>query len=113
MIHENDFEYADPQTGEIKKISVTICIPGNVGENMCIDEKQIGEDLYTIISNNDTGKIAFVTDTIISTELYGATSPIRKELRGVKVVNRDLANWYKKFCDLAMRLGYAPGRSSR
>jgi len=101
-IHENDLEYITPQTGEIKKISVPICMPENIGENMCIDEKQIGEDVYTIISNNETGKIAFVADTTISPELYEATSPIREELRNVKVINRDLAIWYKKFCTLAM-----------
>ncbi len=58
--------------------------------------------MYIIISNNETGEIAFVSDTTVSTELYEAVSPIRDELRNVKVINRDLAAWYKKFSDMAM-----------
>lgn len=101
-LHENDIKYINEDTGEIKSIHVPICIPANVGSKMCIDEKQIGEDIYTVMINHDTGKIAFMADTIMSTELFEATQPIRDELRKVKVINRDLANWYRKFSDLAM-----------
>jgi transposase len=69
---------------------------------MCIDEKQVGEDVYTVIINHDTGKIAFMADTLISTELFEATKPMREDLGKVKVINRDLASWYRKFSDMAM-----------
>jgi hypothetical protein len=32
--------------------------PENFGENMTADDKNIGGEVYTVISNKDTGKIA-------------------------------------------------------
>ena len=69
---------------------------------MCIDEKMIGEDFYTIISNRTTGKLAFMADTTKSSELYQASLPIRKELKNVKIINRDLASCYRSFSNMAM-----------
>ncbi len=69
---------------------------------MCIDEKMIGEDFFTIISNRTTGELAFMADTTKSLELYQASFPIREELKKVKIINRDLASCYKRFSNMAM-----------
>ena len=69
---------------------------------MCIDEKQIGEDFYSIISNPETGKLAFVANTTKSDELIKATLSIRQQLSQVKVINRDLSSCYRSFCNHVM-----------
>ena len=101
-LHEHDIEFLDKETGELRKIFVPFCISENIGNDMCIDEKQIGEDFYTIISNRETGQIAFMANTTRSAELYQASFPIRKKLGEVKIINRDLARSYQRFCNLAM-----------
>ena len=102
LIHKNDIEFTDEQTGEIKQISVPVCVPANLGKDMCIDEKMIGEDFFTIISNRETGKIAFMADTTKSSELLQTCIPIKKELKNVKIINRDLAGCYRKFSNITM-----------
>jgi len=101
-IHEYDIEFQDKLSGEIKNIFVPICIPENIGEDMCIDEKQIGESFFTIISNRETGKLAFMSDTTRSLELFEASEPIRKQLAQVKIINRDLAGCYRSFSNQVM-----------
>ena len=101
-IHKNDIEYVDKGTGEVKDIFVPICSPENIGEDMCIDEKQIGEDFYSIISNRKTGKLAFVANTTKSSELFEATLTISQQLSQIKVINRDLASCYRNFCNRVM-----------
>lgn len=101
-IHKYDIEFIDKETGEIKKIFVPVCVPENIGDHMCIDEKMIGEDFFTIISNRTTGKLAFMADTTKSSELIEASFPIREQLKNVKVINRDLASCYRSFSNMAM-----------
>ena len=83
-VHEHDIKYIDKGSGEIKDIFVPICSSENIGKDMCIDEKQIGEDFYSIISNRKTGKLAFVANTTKSSELYEATLTINQQLSQIK-----------------------------
>ncbi len=101
-IHTNDIEFIDNQTGEIKEIFVPLLKEENIGFDMCIDEKQIGEDFFTVISNRKTGKLAFMANTTRSAELLEACSPILMKLKEVKTINRDLAGCYKRFSEIAM-----------
>ena len=101
-VHEYDIDFIDKETGEIKKIFVPVCVPKNIGDDMCIDEKMIGEDFFTIISNRTTGKLAFMADTTKSSELIEASFPIREQLKNVKIINRDLASCYRSFSNMAM-----------
>jgi hypothetical protein len=64
---------------------------------MCIDEKQIGEEFYTILTNRETGKIAFMANTTKSSELKASVVPIQEQLSQVEVINRDLAGSYRSF----------------
>lgn len=41
-------------------ISVPIYRPENIGSHMAIDEKHIDQEYYTILSNQQTGKIALL-----------------------------------------------------
>ncbi len=54
--HQNDIEFIDTQTGEIRNVIVPICSPKNMGSDMCIDETMIGEEFFTILSSRITGK---------------------------------------------------------
>lgn len=101
-VHEHDIKYIDKGSGEIKDIFVPICSSENIGKDMCIDEKQIGEDFYSIISNRKTGKLAFVANTTKGSELYEATLTINQQLSQIKVINRDFASCYRNFCNRVM-----------
>jgi transposase len=60
-LHEHDTvdpALIDKETGKPKKVFVPILKPENFGENMTADDKNIGGEVYTVISNKDTGKIA-------------------------------------------------------
>jgi len=62
----------------------------------------IGEDFYTIISNRISGKLALMANTTKSSELLEASLPEIKELKNVKIINRDLAGSYRRFSDITM-----------
>ncbi len=108
-LHQNDIEFIDTETGEVKNIFVPVCLPQNMCSDMCIDETMIGEEFFTILSNRTTGKIAFMANTTRSLELKGASQPLKKQLEKVKVINRDLANSYRKFCNITMPIAAQVG----
>ncbi len=62
---KNTVYEADVQTGEVTKEQIVhICLPQNVGTHMCIDEKMIDKKYATIVSNQETGKIALLIHSI-------------------------------------------------
>jgi len=98
-LHEydtKDKQVIDRKTNDEKVVHVPILKPGNFGERMAIDDKGIGGEGYTIISNKETGKIAALMSTtkskIINEILGNVDQPIRDK---VKSVSRDLAEGYK------------------
>ncbi len=99
---QRDIEFIDAQTGEVKTIFIPVCSAENMGSDMCIDETMIGEEFFTILSNRTTGKIAFMANTTRSLELQQACLPLKEQLENVKIINRDLANSYRKFCNITM-----------
>jgi len=86
------------EKGIEKEIRVPILKPENIGPNMAIDEKQIGEDMHTVLSNRDTGKIAMLARTLRAKELGMLTSFFDGKGFEVKTVTRDLSNSYDWFC---------------
>ncbi len=108
-IHVNDVVIKTPIEGEKRIILVPFCISENMGSDMCIDEKMIGEEFYTIISNRKTGKLAFMANTTNSKDLLLASKPLKAQLKQVQIINRDLAGNYRKFCNLAMPLAEQTG----
>ncbi|MDR0865160.1 MAG: hypothetical protein LBO74_09565 [Candidatus Symbiothrix sp.] len=55
---QDDHYQHDLHLSEKEVVRVPIFKPENIGEFMAIDEKQIGEDMHTILSNHRSGKIA-------------------------------------------------------
>ena len=54
----------DDDTGEVlKEQPVYILKRENVGDKMCIEDKAIGHDGFTILSNAQTGKIAMMIES--------------------------------------------------
>jgi hypothetical protein len=56
--HKEKIEVVDKKTGEIKGKPLYVFKEENLGGNMSMDDKAIGHDGFTILSNNATGKIA-------------------------------------------------------
>lgn len=91
------------QSGEIEahdiynggnRIRVSIYKPENVGEEMCIDEKYINQDFYTVLSNPKTNKIAALIQSTKSNLLAQALHKMGSKLLIVKTLNRDLSQTY-------------------
>lgn len=91
---------ADKETGEVlAQKDVPIVKTSNMGENMTIDEKQIGKKMYTIMTNADSGKIALVAQSLKPSELQQVMDNyFQKEAQGVRSVSCDMSPSYKKFC---------------
>jgi transposase len=80
-----------------KKIRVPILKKENFGKRMCIDDKNLGDRGFTILSNLDTGKIACMIETRKShliTEILSKHVP-RKILNNVEILTKDLAYNYE------------------
>ena len=83
---------------EQEKIPVPIVKPEHIGEHMAIDEKTIGDECYTILSNRVTGKIALAAQTLRSSELMQLMHHFDLKHYQVKSITRDLAPGYDWFC---------------
>jgi len=98
----------DEDTGELlKEQPVPILKPENIGEQMCIDDKAIGRDGYTILvlctkyavlSNTETGKIAMMIESTKSDELESALSIFGDDLKKIKSISCDMSPTYLKLC---------------
>lgn len=98
-LHQYDIKLREK--GYEKEIRVPILKPQNIGPNMAIDEKQIGEEMHTVLSNRDTGKIALLAQTLKAKELGLLTTFFEDKGYGVKTITRDLSNSYDWFCRTA------------
>jgi len=97
--HQYDTKYQ--AKGIEKEIRVPILKPENIGPDMAIDEKQIGEEMHTILSNRDSGKIALIARTLKAKELSMLTTYFEGKGFDVKTITRDLSNSYDWFCRIA------------
>lgn len=95
-LHRYDFQITS--AGKTKTVRVPILKIENIGPNMAIDEKQIGEEMHTVLTNRDTGKIALLASTLKSRELATLISCFDGKGFEVKTVTRDLSNSYDWFC---------------
>lgn len=81
---------------EKEQVRVPIFKPENIGHQMAIDEKQIGEEMHTIVSNRETGKIAVMACSLHFADLQKILSRIEPTCREVKTLTRDLSPLYAK-----------------
>ena len=96
-LHKNDVVVYNEKGKET--IRVPILKPENIGENMAIDEKQIGEEMHTVLSNRDTGKIAMLARSVNATELEKIIEKAGSKTDQIETVTRDMSATYKKFCN--------------
>ena len=80
---------------KVKEVLVPIFKPENFGKDMAIDDKNIGGNGYTIISNKDTGKIALLIESTKASVIEEVLHKVpTKILFAVKTVSTDLAESY-------------------
>jgi transposase len=94
MMHKNDINH--PEKG--KKIEVPILKPENLGAKMSIDEKHIGDEIYTIMSNRQTGKIAMVCKSINYAEIKQVFEKLQPGLNHIQSITRDFSALFEKIC---------------
>lgn len=87
--------------GQTTTVRVPVLKPGNIGPNMAIDEKQIGDEMHTLLTNRDTGKLAMVASTTVADELQKAISGIGEKRYTVVTLTRDMSPSYAKFGNTA------------
>jgi transposase len=89
---------ADEQTGEILSESpVYIAKPENMGPAMVLDDKQIGKDIYSILTNRETGKIALLVETVKINELKMAAEFLGDSIERVRNISCDMSPSYLNF----------------
>lgn len=69
-----------------------------MGEAMALDEKMIGDEMYTVLSNRQTGKIAMLAETMEINELKILSQRIGDTAKKVKYITCDLSPSYDTFC---------------
>jgi transposase len=87
--HRHDLSLPDGDT-----VRVPIYEPQNFGKEMAIDEKQIGEEMHTILSNRRTGKIALMARSMRHEDLEKLLDADSDHCRGVETLTRDLSPLY-------------------
>lgn len=77
-------------------LKIPILNEKNMGSTICIDEKNINGDCYTIVSNPETNKIVLMVNTLRASQIvYLIKSNISQEaLFAVSCVTRDMAPNY-------------------
>jgi len=97
--NDKKIDIVDNETGVIlKQKTVYIAHPENVGESMSIDDKEISGKSFTIMSNQDTGKIAFVVDSVKAEELKKGIEFLGDIIKKIKNISCDMAPSYLNFC---------------
>ena len=75
--------------------------PEDEGEHMAVDEKYIGREFYTVLTNADTGRIAMMCHSMDYPTLVVALLRFGCEtLDRVKTVTRDLATTFESVCTM-------------
>jgi transposase len=87
-------ETVDKKTGELKEKPLYIFKEENLGENMSIDDKAIGHDGFTILSNNETGKIALMVESTRADEVERALGKFGTNLQKIKNISMDMSSTY-------------------
>ena len=97
--HPQKIEPVDKVTGEIKEKPVYVFKGENLGANMSIDDKAIGHTGFSILSNNDTGKIAMLVESTDSQEVEQAMGLFGKELYKIRNISMDMSPTYALVCN--------------
>lgn len=102
--HPQKISTIDECTGEITEKPVYIFKKENLGAKMSIDDKVIGHDVFTILSNHDTGKIALMVESANAEEVEQAVKLFGDDLKQVKDISMDMSPTYSSVADKQMPL---------
>lgn len=83
-------------------IEVPIMKEENFGANMAIDEKYIGEDFCTVLSNRDSGKLALVCKCVNFSDLQLVLQQHSHLTKNIKTITRDFSSLFEKVCTKLM-----------
>ena len=97
--HPGTIEIVDKQTDAIKEKPIYVLKKENLGKNMSIDDKAIGHDGFTVLSNTDTGKIAMLVECTNAEEVELAMGLFGQELYKVKNISMDMSPTYALVCN--------------
>lgn len=81
-----------------KNIEVPILRSENFGEKLAIDEKHIGDDICTIFSNRETGKIAMLCKSIRYSDIKMVIEQNNHIFEKTQSITRDFSPLYEKVC---------------
>jgi transposase len=98
IMHKHDIIKPDKE----KPIEVPILKQENFGVKMSIDEKHIADDIYTIMSNRETGKIALICKSINFADIKQVLQKLQPSLTNVKSITRDFSALFEKVCSELM-----------
>jgi transposase len=96
-MHRYDTKEKD-KNGKERIVYVPILRESNIGERMSIDEKHIGDHVYTILSNRDTGKIAMIASSLKVNTLAGILENFGDKKFEVRSISRDLSESFNWLC---------------
>lgn len=92
-------ENTDEPTGEVVKSKpIYVFKPENIGNQMSIDDKAIGQEGFTLLSNTKSGKIAMMLESTDNEELSEALSLFGADLLKIKSISSDMSPTYLKLC---------------
>ena len=97
-VSDGSFHRYDGSHSDGSVMPVPILKQENIGESMVLDEKMINDEIYTLLSNAETGKIALLAQTVQLGELTKLTGHFGESLKRVKYINSDMAPVYLRFC---------------
>lgn len=96
--NDKKVDRVDEQSGEVLgERTVYVAKPDNIGQSMCLDDKEINGKSFSILSNQKTGKIAFMMDSVRSYELEKGFAFLGEKTKEIKTMNCDMAPSYLKF----------------
>jgi transposase len=96
-LHQYDIKEKD-KNGKEHIVYVPLLKEENIGQYMSIDEKHIGDHVYTILSNRSTGKIAMIASTLKVKSLVSIMSNFGETKFKVKSIARDLSESFNWLC---------------
>ncbi|KAA6336351.1 hypothetical protein EZS27_015479 [termite gut metagenome] len=95
----NELIVVDEATEEVmKEQSLYVFKPENIGDQMSIDDKALGHDGFTILSNTQTGKIAMRIESTKCEEAEEVLALFDKDLEKAKSISCDMSPTYLKVC---------------
>jgi transposase len=100
--HPQKVIFVDKFTGKIKEKPLYVFKKENLGEKMSIDDKSIGNECFTVLSNHQTGKIAMMVESVRSEEVEKAMELFGNELNKIKYISMDMSPTYALVCDNLM-----------